>query len=601
MLIKTANGNLLLSDDSEISLVITNPMFSEKGSISLPFSVPQCVHNRNVLGISKDISGSTLLDFSINATIITKHFSIKGVIIYLNSDNRSIELAFLLNECILASKAKKIMLRDLEGYSYATSATKFTTLRDSLINLSWPAVEMAMFPIASHEVEGNLNNYDSEDFDNETMISEYYLLNPIHYFLQDIDYTSGFNICLYLNKVIRLVANNLGLILVDNDFENDIELAKLVILNGKEVFTAPEGWFSWHQRDMVPNISVFEFIQGLEKLFGAIFLVDYTTSELRVKLFKNLLTEPPVDIYFGAYGIQSFPRIGIHFKANVTNSAYTKTFDKAINSSVYDPDEEDESRIDGKVYDTSITNPYDTDNVNVFCVSTQNHFNLSWEKINDNLWHYKASSFHSNYHEVFINDIFDDLIHFNSCYHLCPMAPLTGRFFVDSMHIAYDRPLILPEVRKWENTFSKEYNIRSEEKSLPFSLAFYRGKVLEISLPYEWNGETDFNIPFGTTDVFLPDGSKFEYHNYALRYAGENGLIEKFFQEIIYHYSNANKVVFIYPDYRILSLINKPWQKFMVDNHQAFWHTIEISFSPTKFRLENVSVVTTKYHESSED
>lgn len=597
MRITTPYGTLRVDEETSIPLTITNPIFNEQGSHSLPFSVPWCEQNLKALNSPDRHTNVRKDNIDIEVTIETPDFVFYG---YINfTDNPTfprIELSFLPNDGYLIKESVKLSLLDLEGYSYASSPTKFTTFRDLLVDSSFPSVEMAMFPVAAEE-NSDMDDVVDADYDNEIMVSENRIINPPHYFVQSVDYTDRFTFFLYLNHLLELISSNLGFSLkrANNDFYNDWELRQLVVLNGKEIITSPEGWFSWNQADMVPNVLVKEVILGLEKMFGAVFYVN-RRREMFIWLMKNILSAAAENTTLKIKTSNFLTPKELKLSANVVESYYTQTYDRIFIADSFSFTAEDVSRIHNKIYDTDTSDPGTGDNAIVFCKTTQNYFLLSWEQIDDTTWHYTAKAFHSNYHEVITDRDAEDFKEFKSELYFTPMAPVTMRFLENTTGWRHyeDEDGIFPECKFWDISAEREFGIVTmNDLRFPFTLAFNRGKVLDLSLEYDWNGDTEHSIPHGSTDVYLPDGTK-DIFNYALRFEGTYGLRAQFFEEIEAHYKNSNIPLELYPSIEILKYIDTPQKKLWVDNIHVFWNEIKLTLKPNQLIVDSITAVTAK-------
>ncbi len=149
MHIKTTLGTLQINEQTQISLTLTNPFLTDRGSYSLPFSVPWCKHNLKVLGHPDRVYNSKPAASNINCTITTQHFTESGYLNIINvSQTDGIELSFFLREGMFWKWAKETRLRDIKLPSYPPPISNLIA--------HWPFNEGA--GTIAHDISGNNNH-----------------------------------------------------------------------------------------------------------------------------------------------------------------------------------------------------------------------------------------------------------------------------------------------------------------------------------------------------------------------------------------------------------------------------------------------------------
>lgn len=89
-------------------------------------------------------------------------------------------------------------------------------------------------------------------------------------------------------RVLELVFDNLGLTMAYNPFKADVELARLVVLNNAADASCL-GVIKY--ADVMPDCTVEEFLNALWVRFGLVYNIDYSTEMVSLSLLKDILEQ----------------------------------------------------------------------------------------------------------------------------------------------------------------------------------------------------------------------------------------------------------------------------------------------------------------------
>jgi len=602
------NGTLVVSKETAIPLTITNPMFSDRGSGSLPFSVPDCEHNQKVLGYPNRITRSGQNDTSYAVTVETDIKTLKGTLKYVDTSDGKISLNFYYNEGDFWYWAKNTKLRTIT--TLANKEIDFVNERENYFNNIWPAVEMAFFPIAVNLVA--LDNYipsggnDNQWSSRKLCISDYIITNnPSDLFRDDYaDFLNGGDVSgyitgfLYVNEVLQWIAKTYGLKINANFLASTDELKSSVVLNNatfSNLYTG--GYQSVNYSYLLPDVTVLDFLDAVEKKFGCLLFVDSPKKEINIKSIKSIFSEIYSKVARCTVKLNKHTdALGIALKSARSSSPYIAINENYVNNFFFNYfDTEAISRVDGKVYVTAASPDYTNyPNKIVLCTSTQCYFRLEWVDAGDD-YEYTATAIHSNYYDISNNEDLDQK-KVECDGEFTPMIPVICRQFYNYPdNDFFDMSLTVPHFEKWDNLLEL---LTGEEMDTPITFAFYRGRIEHVDFPEELFGITEFDLPVGTVDVYDKSGNVITGATLGMRWAGDNGIYEACYKELEQFYLKSAKEV---------SVSNIKPQDFIDDNIfdvyqnqenvNFIFKEIKITIDPFSVRFDSAIGLTVKpYH-----
>jgi len=634
--ISIPNGYLKLASETEIPLTITNPLFNDRGSYSLPFSVP-LQPNRTILGFPDSHNNKRFVGEFIDCTIEHGVFKEKGTLKILDITENEVELSLTTREGAFWEWAKETPLRSIE-----TPSNRYFNIEYSFVDYFdqiWPAVDMAFFPVAVNKYDDNPIeaevDYDDSVYygENEYLIKNFYVLNNPQYLnrtnLQPI--RRGVTGFLYLNEVLRWILNNYGVRFGVNEFNDVPEMNRCVVLNSA---TNPFRDNQTHLNELLPSGSVLKFIDAVEKTFSCMFFYNSINRTLNLRFLKNIYSvNSVVDINGKIKKFQSFSAgKQLNLKSSIISSDNAKTNDELTEESIrnteYFIEEERPLREHGKVY----LNQENRDIVNypdrfVFNIPTQCYFLLKWEKDeSDQNWLYRAEVILSRYSDYApVSNL--EKKEYESKATFTPMVKVDFvQYFMRNENEAarFNYSMLLPHfnVKKQEHQSEifDDYVYKTNVET-PISFAFYRGKkriflpvIYEARNPIVWYSVYEqveyrnaslFDIPWGSTDVFTQKGEKINGDikdqpnlidaNIALRWHGEFGLFDnyKILEQLLRY---GLKEAELYTPERDKILTNPIYTVYRADECFFLINEMELTLKLNRVITDKISVLLLKLY-----
>jgi hypothetical protein len=293
--------------DFSFSITLTNPMFNDVGSHSIPFSIPASGHNLKIFGFPARIERYTEFKnkeypFYIYAEGL--HI-LTGMLVVTSAVPDSIECYFKSGNGDFWSAIKGKYLTDIElGESpeFATMTDAELYMKQSTVK-AYPEVPFAMFPLLNYGMSKDFTEDEMTDatkgaWRGVTMVNYWY--PPLQKFLLEYSSVTPF---LYLNYVIEKLWDTFGYSTSNNFLRNDDELNRLVMYNNHSSFwydTAGNNPFipfvdpavyprKFDYGKCVQKYDISKFIQGIENLFCATLFVNDRLKEVKLLLFKDII------------------------------------------------------------------------------------------------------------------------------------------------------------------------------------------------------------------------------------------------------------------------------------------------------------------------
>lgn len=602
MRITTPYGTLMVDEQTRIPLTITNPMFSNEGSHSLPFTVPWCEHNLAALGHPERVHSGNYSYLKMDATLESKRFIARGSLEIIGiSDGSNIELCLKTREGGFWDWAKNTQLRDISIPHKALDLTiiGFQAIKNTYFNGVWPDVDFSFAPIATefqsldyYQQEENYNHWAGR----KLCISDYMLWNnPGDLYRNDSDRTSRLSPFVYLNAAIQWVCSSYGYRINENYLASTAELRSAILLNRAY---SPEiiGGFNIPPKYLLPNVNVMDFIDSTEKAFGCNFYVDHKTRSINILSVSSRFSKSPKKIDGTVFISEKTEGSSIEFKAQRISSPYSTVTERAINNFFFTYESQSAPIIHNKIYQTDSSPNYETyPNKIVFSQALQAYFFFEWVEGTD-VWEYTSRCIHSKLHDVKINENFTSLdVDFKG--YFAPMIPITCRqFYKDGTANSYfDYTLIVPFIDKWDWIFSfKDGFLGDNEEDAPIVFAFSRGRIVNINFPVTLFELTQFNLPWASTDVFDKNGTKIVGADLALRFEGLYGIYENFYKELeLFYNNNKNKLELVNVNKEDL-LSSNIEDTLLVDGVRLMVSSLELNIKSENNFIDTASVFALK-------
>lgn len=299
MKIEIAAGTFDLNSDTKISLNLQNPMLSDQGSYSYPFSVKGSRKNMALCGMPNQIDKAYYKTIAEKVKVTCDNFEIGGVLKTTAASKDSIELNIEANEGAFWSSVKKLKLTELnwelakstpdQGLSTAYAWVTYFNKHIKADN-RYPKSDYAIFPVCMKiEEEDSTITYNIVN-----PIAHDNLSDPNAFRLSGIYENRDILPFLWLNTVIDYIAGHFNLRIVRNDLRDD-DLASTCVVLHNNAGSTTNGFLNYAH--IVPDCTVEEFIEAIEFRFCCFFFFDYSKGELRIIQFKNIsLQNPSLDL-----------------------------------------------------------------------------------------------------------------------------------------------------------------------------------------------------------------------------------------------------------------------------------------------------------------
>ena len=312
MLEITLDGERLdLPDGFAMEIEDTNPIFNERGSQSLPATVPPTCRNARLLGRPHRLDSMYEPNNPMRKAVVADGVTQRRGSLNVTEAGRKEGYTFNVgfdNSEVYAKWLKKKLCK-LEGLPVRKPRGGVADVHEMLDELNViyrgcdPRTEpLAIFPVAINrevldEGEGevkketeyweilNLRNNDSYEQPEEvnriidgkvtaTKIPAGYCVSPF----------------VRVWKVLELIFADMGLDIISNPLKEDVELSRLVTLNNAADSVCP-GEIKY--ADLMPDCTVQEFLNSLWVRFGLVYNVNFDTGKADLRLLRDILRQEP--------------------------------------------------------------------------------------------------------------------------------------------------------------------------------------------------------------------------------------------------------------------------------------------------------------------
>lgn len=308
--IKNVYGEIFdLPSDYVIEAEKNNPLFTNKGSKTVPIHFPDTNNNRKLLQHTDRLDKAERPE-TIPVIVETDSSQQSGLMAINSGFNAGIGF----DESEMYNKMSSMLLRDIPNLPTFTPGAgsldnKLNAMLSHLTAVMKDQTEADyyVFPICLDMQTDNENinmKYhiilneveripDPQDLpygrigellalDSRTV--EWYQNGEIIY----LDVPKGYGVSPFLKvfRILELIFNHFGFIVEENPFKEHRQLKKMVVLNNT-MDTILTG--SLHYKDMMPDITINDFLDGLYNKFGMLYNLNSNTRTVRIKFLKDIL------------------------------------------------------------------------------------------------------------------------------------------------------------------------------------------------------------------------------------------------------------------------------------------------------------------------
>ena len=297
MRLYTEKGEFILPEDFALEMQTNNPVFTSEGSASATFSLPATTENLEAAGRPDRLSRTSAFMNNVECILQLGAFQIQGKFIVTSCNSEEIGCCFTYKEGSLYASYKDKSLKDI---------LKDTTLYPSTFPIHTLAGEtqqameesqpewFARFPVKVQLMEG----YDImlnalEDTSDEFGISFGNIIYQARSYTKGdttINVPDGYGLTAFpfLYHIIEVILKTVGNYnVVRNDFTKE-PFCYLVLLHPVADLMC-KGNIVY--RDLVPDITLSDFISWLQDKFGAYIAVD--DKDVSIIILDEILSESP--------------------------------------------------------------------------------------------------------------------------------------------------------------------------------------------------------------------------------------------------------------------------------------------------------------------
>jgi hypothetical protein len=335
--IKTNGEALDLPKDFSIEIEDSNPIYNDRGSQSIPATVPATRRNIRILdaphridaGVDPNepehkvevINGAYIRSGEMN---ITEAGITEGITFNIGFDNSTAYKVW---------NAKKLTeLSDLPTYT-STKENQVSAVDAILDDLysnyksSDPQeTDFAVFPIAVNDESTGSDDSAKTYWEVYNVVGDMGLAQPtsvnrlIDGEVTEVTVPDGYGVTPFLRvwRILELIFADLNLTITSNPFKENLELSRLVVLNNCADAVC-RGIISYS--DLLPDSTVEEFLNALWVRFGLVYNINYDTQTVKMMLIKDIINQQGVRSL--DYISAGYPKITYEAKQYVKLSAQT--------------------------------------------------------------------------------------------------------------------------------------------------------------------------------------------------------------------------------------------------------------------------------------
>mgnify|MGYP006916032249 CR=1 FL=1 len=306
--IETSKGVLDLGGELSLQVEEKSPVMNERGSQSLPATVPSTARNMLIMGFPHRLDGVEVpLAGDKSCTVSDGVYHRRGVMNLVSASRRegiTFNVGFDNSEAYEAWKKRKLNELSLPVRGDGDVEDLAGLLQGAYDNGGGD--DLAVFPIAVAREEissdnvntvywGLLNRVDSNG---KLVWRARTQEQPVDGTVMNVSLPSGYGVTafLYVWRVLELAFADLGYEIESNPFKGADagDLAQLVVLNNVADAICT-GYLNYS--DLMPDCEVQAFLQALKVRFGLVYLLNQDTHRVRLELVRDIIVkEPDLDI-----------------------------------------------------------------------------------------------------------------------------------------------------------------------------------------------------------------------------------------------------------------------------------------------------------------
>lgn len=295
--IKTDKGYFDHATDFTIAVEEKSPIMNDRGSQTVPATVPPTPHNLLITGFAHrlDCAAAPMRDKT--CAVVDGVYHRTGIINLVSAsrkDGVTFNIGFDNSEAYEAWKKKKMNELVLPVLGTGDVDALRTTLQTAYTN--GDGGDYAVFPIAVEREEISSGNSKVVYWGMLNQVSSGTLVSgartqqqPVGGTVMNVTLPNGYGVTpfLYVWRALELVFNALGYEIEANPFTVG-DLANVVILNNTADCIV-NGYLRYS--DLMPDCEVKAFLTALYVRFGLVYLLNQDTKKVKLELVRNIIAK----------------------------------------------------------------------------------------------------------------------------------------------------------------------------------------------------------------------------------------------------------------------------------------------------------------------
>lgn len=331
--IKTDKGYFDHSTDFTIAIEEKSPIMNERGSQTVPATVPPTPHNLLITGFAHRLDNGTTPMKNRSCTVADGVYYRTGVINLVSAskkDGITFNIGFDNSEAYEAWKKKKMNELTLPVIGSGDVDALRTTLQTAYTE--GDGGDFAVFPIAVEREEISSGNTKVvywgmiNQVNNGTLVSGARTQRqPVGGTPMDVTVPNGYGVSpfLYVWRALELVFSALGYEIEANPFKVG-DLAKLVILNNVADCIV-NGYLRYS--DLMPDCEVKGFLTSLYVRFGLVYLLNQDTKKVKLELVRDIIKKTATQEITD--NVAEWPTVSFETRKQLKLSAKTSLYNAA--------------------------------------------------------------------------------------------------------------------------------------------------------------------------------------------------------------------------------------------------------------------------------
>lgn len=287
----------------------SSPIFNDRGSQSLPATVPATNRNMRLLNAAHRVDSDCNPNNPEQVAEVTAGAYIRRGTLNLTSGSRRSGYTFNIgfDNSTAYAKWSKMRLKELKClpvfYPELASGSDLDELLYELYqnyrSADPQSSDFAIFPLAVNNEEHGEEKYGNKPiyWDVLNLVGDRGFMQPdkvnriINGEVTEVKIPQGYCVSPFLRvwRVLELVFEALNLEIINNPFRANIELARLVVLNNS-ADSVCLGHINY--ADLMPDSTVEEFLNALWVRFGLVYNVNYDKMTADLRLIRDIVTQP---------------------------------------------------------------------------------------------------------------------------------------------------------------------------------------------------------------------------------------------------------------------------------------------------------------------